>query len=70
MTFVETVPTIDKTIPFHILKSKRTPVPGDVMLFQTPEGSELSFEVTHVISGKPLMKGYHAIGWISRVDVS
>lgn len=69
MTIVETVKTIDKTIPFHILKSKRTPVIGDVMLFQTPEGEELSFDITHVQTGKPLMKGYHCLGWISLVTI-
>jgi hypothetical protein len=73
MTLVETVQTIDKTIPFHIIKSKRTPVIGDVMLFQTPEGEEISFDVTHVLTGDPknhVAKGYHVLGWVSRVEIT
>lgn len=68
MTIVETVPTLDKTTPFHILRSKRTPVIGDVLMFQTAD-EELSFEITHVQTGKPLMKGYHCLGWVSRVEI-
>lgn len=69
MTIVQTVETIDKTIPFLIFKSKRTPVIGDVLMFQTAS-EELSFEITHVTTGKPLMKGWHCVGWVSKIDLT
>lgn len=68
MTIVETVPVIDKTLPYYMLRSDRTPVIGDLLILQTAT-EEQSWEVTHVTTGKPLMKGWHCLGWVSRVEI-
>jgi hypothetical protein len=68
MTFIFTVEELQTELPFHIFKSKRTPIPGDTVIFQN-ESEEQQHIITHVHNGNGLMKSWYCVGWVTKVKI-